>query len=133
VEINYAVLMPPPKRSVRKLQVMILGGVGFVALTAIIVAVVLVRAYAPQAATLGPGDSSAVATAAIPDPTAGASQPSGTLQPAATKAAPEKPAPKKGKRVGRAGKRGVAKAASEKPAAARKGRGDDELKRLLGI
>jgi type IV secretory pathway VirB10-like protein len=137
VDINYAVLLPPPKRSAKKLQMAILGGVGFVALTAIVVAIVLIKAYAPQAAPLGPQ---------VPTPSvAPMSQP--VVAP--TPAAPDvKPAPatadkvddkatKAKKRVGRRGGRGRAAAAksgdSGSAPAKPKKKADDELKKLLGI
>jgi hypothetical protein len=141
VDINYAVLMPPPKRQPKRLQVMLLGGFGVLTLAAIVVAIVLVRSYSPQAATLGSVASTQMAPAAAPEPMAAPA--AATPQPtaAAPAAAPEADkaadkAPKKHKR-GRGGGRSV-KAASagsagpSKPATAPKKR-DDDLKRLLGI
>ena len=137
MDINYAVLLPPPKKSAKKLQMAILGGVGFVALTAIVVAIVLVKAYAPQAAPLGPQVPTPVVTPAT--------QPAVAPTPVAT---PDKPAPavadkaddkgKVKKRPGRGG-RGKAKAGAVKgdpgaaPTAKPKKKADDELKKLLGI
>jgi hypothetical protein len=140
VDINYAVLLPPPKRSAKKLQMAILGGVGFVALAAIVVAIVLVKAYSPQAAPLGPQV-----------PTTGVqpmSQPVVAAVPTTPDVKPAQPAvdrdkaddkTKGKKRAGRKGGGHVMAAASKggEPAAAPTGKpkkkADDELKKLLGI
>ena len=136
MDINYAVLLPPPKRSAKKLQMAILGGVGFVALAAIVVAIVLMKAYAPQAAPLGPQ---------VPTPAVAASQP--VVAPAPVATADPKTAPaavdkddksaKAKKRPGRGGKRvkpaAAASPSGSTPAARPKKKGDDELKKLLGI
>ena len=137
MDINYAVLLPPPKRSAKKLQMAILGGVGFVALTAIVVAIVLIKAYAPQAAPLGPQ---------VPTPSvAPMSQPVVAPTPAVPDVKPTPATADKGddkaakakKRPGRRGGRAKAApsgggdtgAAPAKP----KKKADDELKKLLGI
>jgi hypothetical protein len=141
VDINYAVLMPPPRRSAKRLQMAILGGVGFVALTAIVVAIVLVKAYAPQAAPLG-SQVTTSSLAAAPAP-AVTPTPAADPAPAAAPAAVDKDKDDKvaktttKKRGGRHGRRVKAapSAASEAPAAAAKPKkkADDELKKLLGI
>jgi hypothetical protein len=138
VDINYAVLLPPPKRSAKKLQMAILGGVGFVALTAIVVAIVLVKAYAPQAAPLGPQVPTPSLTAATmpalaptllatPDPK---TAPSAVDKDNGDKATKGK---KKGGRNVRRGKPGAVAPAAPAGAPKPKKKADDELKKLLGI
>ena len=143
MDINYAVLLPPPKRSAKKLQMAILGGVGFVALTAIVVAIVLIKAYSPQAAPLGPQ---------VPTPNvAPMSQPVVAPTPATPDVKPAQPAVDKDKaddkatkgkkrvarRGGGRGKAAVSKGGGDSapaPAGPKpKKKADDELKKLLGI
>ncbi|HEY3355384.1 MAG TPA: hypothetical protein VGQ83_19195 [Polyangia bacterium] len=118
-----------------------MGGVGAVALTAIVVAVVMVRAYAPDAPPLGSAASTQIMPAPAPQPVAPgavASAPAAPAQPGVQPpvAAPDdKASAKKGKRAGRGGKR-VSKAVATTTGGAKptpKKRGDDDLKRLLGI
>ena len=139
MEINYAVLMPPPKRSAKKLQMAILGGVGFVALTAIVVAIVLVKAYSPQAATLGPDGPTPSLAAALPAPAVTPTPvPDPTAKPAPAAADKDdkgtKPTKKRAGRTGRRVKASAGAGNGENGAPARpKKKADDELKKLLGI
>jgi hypothetical protein len=137
VDINYAVLLPPPKKSAKKLQMAILGGVGFVALTAIVVAIVLVKAYAPQAAPLGPQvPTPAVAPMSQPAVTPTPAVPDVKPAPATADKADDKAKAKKRPARGNGRK---AKAAAGKsdtgvaPGPKPKKKADDELKKLLGI
>ena len=136
MDINYAVLLPPPKRSAKKLQMAILGGVGFVALTAIVVAIVLIKAYAPQAAPLGPQVPTPSVTpmsqpVVAPTPATPDVKPTpATADKADDKAKVKKrPARRGGRAKAAAGKSGDTGSAPVKP----KKKADDELKKLLGI
>ncbi|MBI5481967.1 MAG: hypothetical protein HY906_24140 [Deltaproteobacteria bacterium] len=143
MDINYALLMPPPPRPVPKhLLVGVLGSVGLIALSAIVVAGVLLSSYShsdARPAMLGASVMSAAVSPAPQPPAPAAAMPA----PAAPEptAAPSEPAPaqvKKAtpakKRIGRHGKSRTTKAAPAKAGPAKRVKGPDAaLRKLLGI
>ena len=138
MDINYALLLPPPPRPVPKqLLAAVLGGVGAIALSAVIVAGVLLSSYSQSDARPALPGASVMSAAVAPAP--GAPGPAAApAVPAAPEkaAAPSEPAPaqvKKAapakKRIGRHGKSRAAKAGPAK----RVKRPDAALRKLLGI
>jgi hypothetical protein len=135
VDINYAVLMPPPRRSAKKLQIMVLGGVGFAALTAVVVAVLVVHSYSSQADTLGSGVSTQTAMIApapvvTPAPAPAAVAATGPTSP--DRATTDTPTTTK-KRVAKRGARRAHVVARAGAAPAKQKASDDQLRKLLGI
>ena len=141
MDINYGVLMPPRRQSPRKLQIIILSGVGVIFLAAIVTLIVVVRTLSQEPVPAGPQMPTA-STSLTPAPQAAvtpvpASAPAASATPApsaSTTKQEEAPAPKsKKKKVAKAVKKTKPAAGAEQPAAKPKKSTDDELKKLLGI
>ena len=141
--INYALFMPPPRRRSRPLIAGIVGGFSLIALSALVVAGMLVSSYsrgnagppalgtelAPAVAALPPAAPAPAATeAAAPAAPAAVS----TAAPAPPKAKPA-PARKRFARHARVRPTKAAAAAAAAPAHRPESASDRELRRLLGI
>jgi hypothetical protein len=137
VDINYALLMPPPPRRVPKqLIVGLLGSVGLIALSAIVVAGVLLSSYSRSDAHPAMLSASVAAPVIAPAPAPPAPAAAPASAPTESAAAPSDPPVTEVKRAKpakkRIGRHGKSRAAKPGPAKRTKGP-DAALRRLLGI
>jgi hypothetical protein len=137
VDINYALLMPPPPRRVPKhLVVGLLGSVGLIALSAIVVAGVLLSSYSRSDAHPAMPSVSVAAPAVAPAPAPPAPAAVPASAPAESAAAPADPPATEVKKAKPAKKRIGRHAGSRaaKPGPAKRTKGPDAaLRKLLGI